>query len=136
MSFASSPESDLIPDLIPGLIVRSQSGFFTVETEAGLLVSKLRGRLKRGAREGDLAAIGDRVLVREIGEDSGVIEEILPRDRMLSRMAPIPRGEYHQIIIANPDQAVFVFACADPAPHLRMLDRFLVIAEKQQIPAL
>ena len=132
MSFASSPE----PDLIPGLIVRSQSGFFTVETEAGLLVSKLRGRLKRGAREGDLAAIGDRVLVRQIGEDSGVIEEILPRDRMLSRMAPLPRGEYHQIIIANPDQAVFVFACADPAPHLRMLDRFLVIAEKQQIPAL
>ena len=132
MSFASSPE----PDLIPGLIVRSQSGFFTVETNAGLLVSKLRGRLKRGAREGDLAAIGDRVLVRQIGEESGVIEEILPRDRMLSRMAPLPRGEYHQIIIANPDQAVFVFACADPAPHLRMLDRFLVIAEKQQIPAL
>jgi ribosome biogenesis GTPase len=28
---------------------------------------------------------------------------------------------------------VIVFACAEPEPHLRMLDRFLVIAEKQQI---
>jgi ribosome biogenesis GTPase len=92
--------------------------------------------LKRGAREGDLAAIGDRVLVRQIDEETGVIEEILPRNRMLSRMAPLPRGEYHQIIIANPDQAMLVFACADPAPRLRMLDRFLVITEKQGIPAI
>jgi ribosome biogenesis GTPase / thiamine phosphate phosphatase len=122
-------------DLIPGLIVRSQSGFFTVETGNGLLVSQLRGRLKRGARQGDLAAIGDRVLVRRIDEKSGVIEQILPRERLISRMAPLPRGEYHQIIIANPDQAVIVFACADPDPRLRMLDRFLVIAEKQGVPA-
>jgi ribosome biogenesis GTPase / thiamine phosphate phosphatase len=136
MAEGNAPESQLDPGLIPGRIVRSQSGFFTVETGDGLLVSKLRGRLKRGAREGDLAAIGDRVLVRKIGQDSGVIEEILPRERMLSRMAPLPRGEYQQIIIANPDQAVLVFACVDPAPRLRMLDRFLVIAEKQRVPAL
>ena len=37
---------------------------------------------------------------------------------------------------ANPNQVVFVFACANPTPHLRMLDRFLVIAERQGIPAL
>jgi ribosome biogenesis GTPase len=136
MLVASSPNSDPNLGLIPGLIVSSQSGFFSVETETGLLVCRLRGRLKQGAREGDLAAIGDRVLVRQIDEENGVIEEILPRERMLSRMAPLPRGEYHQIIIANPDQALFVFACADPAPHLRMLDRFLIIAEKQQVPAI
>ena len=29
-----------------------------------------------------------------------------------------------------------MFACADPAPHFGMLDRFLVIAEKQSVPAL
>jgi ribosome biogenesis GTPase / thiamine phosphate phosphatase len=135
MPEVSSPAPDSPPDLLHGLIVRSQSGFFIVETGSGLLVSQLRGRLKRGARKGDLAAIGDRVIVRPVDEESGVIEEILPRDRMLSRMAPLPRGEYQQIIIANPDQAVFVFACADPAPRWRMLDRFLVIAEKQRIPA-
>lgn len=98
---------------------------------------QLRGRLKQGAREGDLAAIGDRVLVTQLnGGETGMIEEIKPRERLISRTAPTPRGEYHQIIIANPDQAVFVFACANPDPHLRMLDRFLVIAEKQAIPAI
>jgi ribosome biogenesis GTPase len=99
-------------------------------------VCQLRGRLKQGAREGDLAAIGDRVLVTQLNRETGVIEEIEPRERLISRMAPTPRGEYHQIIIANPDQAVFVFACADPEPRMRMLDRFLVIAEKQAIPAI
>jgi len=40
------------------------------------------------------------------------------------------------VIVANPDQAVFIFACAQPAPHLRMLDRFLVAAERAEIPAI
>jgi len=39
------------------------------------------------------------------------------------------------VLLANADQAVFVFACAHPNPKLRMLDRFLVIAEKQRVPA-
>jgi ribosome biogenesis GTPase len=54
---------------------------------------------------------------------------------MISRMAPLPRGEYEQIIIANPDQIVLVFACAQPEPRLRMLDRFLIISEHQTVPA-
>jgi ribosome biogenesis GTPase / thiamine phosphate phosphatase len=121
---------------LPGLIIRSQSGFYKVKTEQGSLVCQLRGRLKQGDRLGDLVAIGDRVQVTPIDEKNGMIEEIEPRQRTLSRMAPTPRGEYEQIIIANPDQAVFVFACAEPLPRLRMLDRFLVIAEKQEIPAI
>jgi ribosome biogenesis GTPase len=39
-------------------------------------------------------------------------------------------------LLANTDQVVLVFACAQPTPRLRMLDRFLVICEKQEIPAL
>ncbi len=120
--------------MLSGLIIRTQSGFYTVETEEGFLVCQLRGRLKRGAREGDIAAIGDRVLITKIDNQTGVIEEIEPRDRMISRLAPTPRGEYRQIIIANPDQVVYVFACADPAPRIRMLDRLLVIAEEQKVP--
>jgi ribosome biogenesis GTPase len=120
-----------------GLIIRSQSGFYTVETEAGKeILCRLRGRLKQGAREGDLAAIGDWVKVTILDEKRGMIEEIEPRQRMIARMAPSPGGEYQQIIIANPDQAIFVFACAEPKPRLRMLDRFLVIAEKQEVPAI
>jgi ribosome biogenesis GTPase / thiamine phosphate phosphatase len=59
----------------------------------------------------------------------------LPRKSEIVRLDPRPQGEYRQILLANPDQAVFVFACANPEPRLRMLDRFLVIAEKQNVPA-
>jgi ribosome biogenesis GTPase len=116
-------------------VIRSQSGFFNVKTEKGILVCKLRGRLKQGSREGDLAAIGDRVAVSQVGVDEGLIESVEPRQSMISRMAPLPRGEYEQIIIANPDQIVLVFACAQPEPRLRMLDRFLIISEHQTVPA-
>jgi ribosome biogenesis GTPase len=118
------------------LIIRSQSGFYTVRTDQGDLVCRLRGRLKKGPHLGDVVAIGDWVKVTSLSKGKGVIEAVEARQSMLSRMAPTPSGEYQQIIIANPDQAVFVFSCAEPAPRFGMLDRFLVIAEKQAIPAL
>jgi ribosome biogenesis GTPase / thiamine phosphate phosphatase len=121
---------------IPGLIVRSQSGFFTVLTNAGVLTCHLRGRLKQGKHVGDIAAVGDRVLATRQSEGMGSIESIEPRTRSLVRLDPRPQGVYQQVILANPDQAVFVFACARPEPHLRMLDRYLVIAERQNLPAI
>ncbi len=119
-----------------GLVVRSQSGFYTVETESGSFLCRLRGRMKRGPRLGDVVALGDWVELTPLDGGNGVIETLEPRLRMLSRTAPQPQGAYQQIIIANPDQACFVFACASPEPRLGMLDRFLVIAEKQGIPAI
>jgi ribosome biogenesis GTPase / thiamine phosphate phosphatase len=121
---------------IPGLIVRSQSGFFTVETENGLKTCHLRGRLKQGKHVGDLAVVGDRVHITCQPDGTGSIESVEPRRSALVRLDPRPQGVYQQVILANPDQAVFVFACARPAPRLRMLDRFLVIAEKQGLPAI
>jgi ribosome biogenesis GTPase len=118
-----------------GLIVRSQSGFYTVVTDTGSLTCRLRGRLKRGKRLEDLVAVGDLVQVSQ-DDATGMIEAVEPRQHSLSRLAPTPHGEYHQIIVANPDQAVFVFACARPEPHPGMLDRFLVVAEKQALPVL
>jgi len=122
--------------IIQGIVVRSQSGFFTLDTEKGEVVARLRGRLKQGRKTGDLIAVGDRVQVAIIDEDTAMIEEVEERESKLHRMAPTPRGEYEQIIIANLDQAVLTFSCADPEPRLRMLDRFLIITEEQQIPAL
>jgi ribosome biogenesis GTPase len=119
-----------------GLIVRSQSGFYTVETETGSFNCHLRGRLKQGKRLGDLVAVGDWVEISPQAGGTGMIEAVFPRQHLLSRMAPTPQGEYQQIIIANPDQTVFIFACAAPEPHLGMLDRLLVMAEKQGIPVL
>ena len=79
-------------------------------------------------------AVGDRVKISLLPDHTGMIEEIMPRERALIRMDPTPKGEYQQVLLANPSQILLVFACTDPEPHLRMLDRFLVICEKQRIP--
>lgn len=120
---------------ISGLIIRSQSGFFTVQTDRGVLACHLRGRLKQGKHVGDIAAVGDHVLVSCQPGEKGSIESVEARRSSLVRLDPRPQGVYQQVILANPDQVVFVFACANPIPRLRMLDRFLVIAEKQGLPA-
>ena len=119
-----------------GWITKLLSGFYTVQTDQGEVICQLRGRLKRKRAEGDIAALGDHVRIQRLPDGSGVIEEVAPRERALIRTAPTARGVYRQVLLANPDQAVFVFACAQPAPHLRMLDRFLVIAEKQHLKAI
>ena len=120
-----------------GLIIRAQSGFFFVliDGQDQPITCQLRGRLKQGRRESDIAAVGDRVNFTLLDDGSGSIEDILPRKSAIVRLDPRPQGDYRQILLANPDQAIFVFACANPEPRMRMLDRFLVIAEKQNVPA-
>lgn len=117
-----------------GLIIKAQSGFFTVETGAGLVVCQLRGKLKQGRAMGDIAALGDRVEITILDDGSGVVENVEERKQALVRLDPRPQGQYQQVLLANADQAVFIFACANPNPKLKMLDRFLIIAEKQKIP--
>jgi len=122
---------------ISGWVMRMQSGFITVLTDdARQIVCQVRGRLKKHRFEGDILSIGDQVQIMLQADGTGMIESIEPRDSELARMAPTPRGEYRQILLSNPDQVVLVFACANPEPRLRMLDRFLVICEKQNIPAI
>lgn len=129
-------------DQLEGLVIRTQSGFFTVQTDQGIYVAQLRGKLKEDYKETDLVALGDRVKIEplpiEADQVNAVIVEVAPRQRVLSRVAPSSAvgtsAEREQVIIANPDQAIFVFAAAHPAPHTRMLDRFLVAAEKAEIP--
>jgi len=118
-----------------GLIIKAQSGFFTVETAEGLVICRLRGKLKQGRAVGDIAALGDNVLIEVLADGSGAIENVEERKQAIVRLDPRPQGMYQQVLLANADQAVFVFACANPNPKLRMLDRFLVITEKQKIPA-
>lgn len=127
---------------LTGLVIRTQSGFFTVQTDEGAVVAQLRGRLKEAYTDTDLVALGDRVTIERLpvaaDQVEAVIVAVAERERVLSRVAPSSAvgtsAEREQVIIANPDQAIFVFAAADPAPHTRMLDRFLVAAEKAAIP--
>lgn len=121
---------------LKGLIIRAQSGFLTVRTDEGDFISRIRGRLKKGRVEGDIVAVGDWVLITPLEDGTGAIDEVLPRTHLLSRQLSGIKRNFQQILLANPDQVVFVFACARPEPHLRMLDRFLVVAERQGIPAI
>jgi ribosome biogenesis GTPase len=119
-----------------GWVIRLQSGFYTVQTATGIVICGIRGRLKKVDYGGDFIALGDRVMIQHLEEGQGVIESIDNRHNALVRLDPTPKGEYRQILLANTDQIVLVFACAQPEPHLGMVDRFLVISEKEKIPAL
>lgn len=78
-------------------------------------------------------AVGDRVWLTTLPDDEAVIEYVEPRTRTLGRTARHTR-DVEQVILANPDQVMFVFAIRQPEPHLRMLDRFIILAELQEIP--
>jgi len=134
MSSDRTPARDTA-NLLQGLVIRSQAGYMTVRTPQGDVLCRVRGKLRQGRAEGDLVAVGDQVLIARHDDGSGSIHQILPRKSVLSRKLSGVNYEYQQILLANPDQVVLVFACAQPDPSLRMLDRFLVVAEKQEIPA-
>ncbi len=131
-----------------GLIVKEQSGFYWVETADGsVYMCELRGRLKEEAKSSDIAAIGDRAAFsarREDGADvlMGVIEALAPRQSVLSRAQRttgkrgVGQAEREQVVIANADRALFVFAAAQPGPDLDILDRLLVAGEKSGIAEL
>ena len=79
-------------------------------------------------------APGDRVRFTPLGNGDGVIEEIAPRHSVLARARPEVGAE--QVLLANPDQAVLVFAMREPSPHFGLLDRYLALCEHAHVPAL
>ncbi|MDB4885321.1 MAG: ribosome biosis GTPase RsgA [Gemmatimonadetes bacterium] len=136
-----------------GLVLSGTGGIWRVEREDRSVVeASLRGRVKKsnsGKRaDGSLRrdtisaasdtlklTIGDRVLLEQDEATGAVaIGEILPRRSRLARRAP-GGGQGERIVAANVDQVVVVFAAANPEPHPRMLDRFLVIAEANELAA-
>lgn len=137
---------------LSGLVTRSLSGFFTVATDQGDFICQIPRRLKYAIKHkqktqdekySDIVAVGDRVTitVEDAAERKGWIASVAERERVLSRTRPAPSArqvavDREQVIVANPDQAVFVFSIRNPAPTLRKLDRFLVIAEMNHLPAI
>jgi ribosome biogenesis GTPase / thiamine phosphate phosphatase len=136
-----------------GTVLTGTGGVWRVRTDGGETIeASMRGRLKKSdtgrradgsirrdtvdaAEQTVKLAVGD-VVTLERDERGGVwvIGEILPRRSRLARRAP-GSGRGERIVAANVDQVVVVFAAAKPDPHARMLDRFLVIAEGNDLAA-
>ena len=121
-----------------GLVLRALSGFYTIETAEGDLVeARLRGRMKKERQASDLAVIGDRVTVERLADGTGAIVSVEPRTRRFSRRQPGPRASWREdVIVANADLVAVVFSCDRPPPNPRLIDRFLVVAEYNEVPAL
>lgn len=130
--------------LFIGRVTKAHSGFFTVYTTdpVSTIICKAAGRLTKKKHTHDVLAVGDMVhfeRVKSEGYSEGRIVDVLPRGRMLARQDPIigtNEREIQQVIIANLDLVVFVFSCAEPEFKPRMLDRYLVGAEAQQLPVI
>lgn len=95
---------------------------------------------KTGKTTTPTIAVGDVVNFTCIpGDHSGKIIELLPRQNHFGRRAANPKNQPHQtseqVIAANVDQVIPVFAVTQPAPSWNMLDRFLVMAEANGISA-
>jgi ribosome biogenesis GTPase len=119
------------PAALGGVITSGTGGVWRVlGDDRNEYEAVLRGKLKTAPAM--KLAVGDRVrLERDTRERGWAIVEILPRTSCLARRAPAGGGE--RVIAANIDQVIVMFAAAKPEPHPRMLDRFLVIAEANDI---
>ena len=111
---------------IEGLVVENHGAVFDVLVEGRVVRCILRGKLKKDRqRRVALIAAGDRVRGTLLEAHRGVVEQVLPRASDLSRQAA-GSEPLQQTLAANVEQAVIVFAAAEPATDFFMLDRFLV----------
>lgn len=122
-------------DAMSGVVIRAHGLWFEVRVDEPSItfIATVRGNLKQQSKLTDIVAVGDRVWIVDAGEGEAVIEAVEPRRSVFSRTARNTR-DTEQVILANPDQVVLVFATREPEPHLRMLDRFIILAETQDLP--
>lgn len=105
-----------------GKIIKGIGGFYYIWCEDEQLYEcRAKGAFRK---DGIRPLVGDDVEIQVLDEEEtlGNIEEILPRKNELIRPA-----------VANVDQAMVLFAMAEPMPNLNLLDRFLVMMEWQKV---
>lgn len=108
-----------------GKIMKGIAGFYYVGVvESEVYECKAKGIFRKDKIK---PLVGDDVEIEVLNEEEklGNIVKILPRRSELIRPA-----------VANIDQALVIFAAREPKPNLSLLDRFLVIMEKQDIPVI
>lgn len=101
-----------------GRIVRSLSGFYEVQTPAGVVTCRGRGSLRRG---GESPLTGDMVEITVEG-GKGMVERILPRKNSFVRPA-----------VANVDALVVFAANVNPVTEPFLIDRVAAIAGDQGV---
>lgn len=120
-----------------GVVHATGGGVYTVVTDEGRsLEASLRGRLKQEARAGDKVVVGDRVRLASTpggDEESWVIEAVLPRSSSIVRRSG--PGRRAKAVAANLDRLVVVTAVREPDPRPEVVDRLLVLAEADGVPA-
>src|SRR2546425_3721122 len=119
--------------LTTGVVLARVGSTYRVHADRGEVTAVLRGRLKR--RDDDRVVAGDVVELELRPDGPATISAVRPRRSVLARRAAGERSPRAQPLAANVDQVVVVAAVRDPEPNLRMLDRFLVIAAANRIPA-
>ena len=108
-----------------GKIIKGIAGFYYVYGEDEVLYEcKAKGIFRKDNQK---PLVGDNVEITILDqqEQTGNLIRILPRKNSLIRPA-----------VANIDQALVIFAAREPKPNLSLLDRFLVIMEKQDVPVI
>ncbi|MEO8288630.1 MAG: ribosome small subunit-dependent GTPase A [Chloroflexota bacterium] len=116
-------------EAIEGQIVRLYAEVATVQVGERLIECAIRGRLYRA----DPPAVGDMVRIERAGAGH-VITEVLPRKSALVRRAAGTTVK-KQVMIANINQVIVVFAATKPEPTRGTLDRFLVVVEANNLEA-
>ncbi len=114
-----------------GTVLERDGAVYRVATEGGPVRAVLRGRVKRDLPR---VVVGDRVRLEP--DDSGELHGIIgvePRTTLLERRVPEGRG--NRPVAANIDEVFVVTASIDPVPVPQLIDRLLVVAEANSIPA-
>jgi ribosome biogenesis GTPase len=117
-----SLSSKLRKDLVYPTADRSSVGHRRVQAVRGLAVL-------------DPVAIGDWVEYLDAPHGTGMIMNVLPRTNRFVRPAAGTQ-EIEQVIAANIDQLIPMLAAARPEPTWGLLDRYLAIAEAEDLPVL
>jgi len=116
-----------------GVVLARTGSTYRVHTDTGEVTAVLRGKLKH--RDDDRVVAGDVVDLELQSDGHATISGVRRRKSVLARRAAGERRPRAQPIAANVDQVVVVASVRSPEPSPRFLDRFLVIAAANRIPA-
>jgi ribosome biogenesis GTPase len=117
--------------VVTGTVLERDGSTYRVLTPEGEVRAVLRGKMKRDTPR---VVVGDRVeLDTEVETGLLAIAGVADRTSLLARRVPEGRGA--RPVAANVDQVLVVTATRDPEPLPQLIDRLLVVAEANQIPA-